>query len=64
MAVEVIGRDVEYDGDLGAESLNGFQLKAGNFEHSPRFRRCLATSETAGVPMLPPTSVWNPPAAA
>ena len=35
VAVEVVGRDVEDDGDVGMELLRAFELKAGNLEHRP-----------------------------
>src|SRR5207253_10662642 len=34
--IEVIGRNVEYDRDLGVESTSGFELKAGNFKNDDR----------------------------
>ena len=36
MPIEVIGRNVEYDRDLGVESTSGFELKAGNFKNDDR----------------------------
>ena len=35
VAVEVVGRDVEDDGDGGVELLSGFKLEAGDFEDGP-----------------------------
>jgi hypothetical protein len=38
MTVQMIGRDVEDDGDRGAEVYDSFQLEAGDFEHAPALR--------------------------
>ncbi len=35
VAIEVVGRDVEDDGDLRMELLGGFKLEAGDFENVP-----------------------------
>src|SRR5271156_904543 len=35
MAIEVIGRDVEDDGNVGMELRSGFKLEAGDLEHRP-----------------------------
>ena len=35
VAVEVVGRDVEDDGDVGMELFSGFELEAGDFEDRP-----------------------------
>ena len=35
VAVEMVGRDVEDDGDVGVELLSAFELKAGDFEDGP-----------------------------
>ena len=35
VAIEVVGRDVEDDGDCGMELLGGFELEAGDFEDGP-----------------------------
>jgi hypothetical protein len=35
VAVEMIGRDVKDDRDLGMKALNGLQLEAGDLEHNP-----------------------------
>ena len=37
VAIEVVGRDVEDDGDLGMKLLGGFELEAGDFEDRPGF---------------------------
>ena len=35
VAIEVVGSDVENDGDGGMELLRGFELEAGDFKHRP-----------------------------
>ena len=41
VAIEVVGRDVEDDGDIGMKVDDGFQLKAGDLKHIPGLRRAL-----------------------
>jgi len=60
--VEMVGRDIQYDRNFRTESLNGFQLKAGNLEHNDGLRVARSANEIAGVPMLPPTSAGTPAA--
>src|SRR6185369_862558 len=41
MAIEVIGRDIQNDGDLRTEGLDRFQLKTRNLKHNPSLGRRL-----------------------
>ena len=64
MAIQVVGRDVEHDRNSGTKTRNRLQLETRNLEHIHGFGRSFARpAKSPAVPMLPPTSVLNPPAA-
>jgi len=60
VSIEVVGRDVEDDGDLRMELLGRFELKAGDFETDQVSAVLWLMRAITGTPMLPPTSVGKP----
>ena len=64
MAVQMVRRNVEHDGDVRMEALDGLQLEAADLQHDPVSSGAESRRNViAGVPMLPPTSALRPPAA-
>ena len=63
VAVEVVGRHVEQHGDVGAEALDAFELKARELAHDrpPGLDACPANDDSA-VPTLPAPTLGTPPA--
>ena len=48
MSVQMIGSDVQHHSDFGMEGLDGFKLKAGNFEYGNGVRRCCFYQRNSG----------------
>ena len=63
VAIEVIGRDVEQDGDARVERLHRLQLEARHLDDAEAARPSAAgvpTASASGSPRLPPTNVGRP----